>query len=118
MTITTPPPAPHVQIAPTSVPSSSGTASNANASATDVATSTGVVVGRLSINFEVADIPLAGPGVWLLITSVPTIQTLHCGALESPVSNRIVVGARQSCQFEIGLAAGTTQATWRLSPNA
>ena len=87
-------------------------------SAANIEMSTGAVSGQLTSQFGVADVPLQGPGVWTLTTSDVTSQSLHCGSQMSPVTTRIVIGASQTCQFEISASSSSSPINWRLSPTS
>jgi hypothetical protein len=78
--------------------------------------SSGVVAGQLTRTFAVADVPLQGPGSWLLVTNGTTQQKLHCGLQETIVTNMAVIGANQSCQFEISAMGATMPISWQLTP--
>ncbi len=100
--------------------SSNMTASNvkpvANARAESVAS--GALTGRLSPSFDVADVPLAGPGTWSIATSSPARTTVQCTNVETQVQTQIVVGANESCQLIIRAVTRATSLTWQLTPVA
>jgi hypothetical protein len=86
------------------------------ASAPNVRPSSGVLAGTLSPQLGVVDVPLQGPGTWILATSDPTRQSLSCGPQTVPATNRVEVGANQSCQLEITSTAVGTSIEWQLTP--
>jgi hypothetical protein len=76
----------------------------------------GVLTGRLRPSFDVADVPLEGPGTWSIATSSPARTTVQCANLETKVQGEIVVGSKQSCQLIISALSPVTALTWRLTP--
>jgi len=86
----------------------------ANAPAETVAS--GALSGQLSPSFNVADVPLEGPGTWSLATSSMSNTTLQCSNRTVVVQSSIVVGAKQQCQLIITAANPATNLTWQLTP--
>ena len=101
-----------------SASSSNGTASNAGpvASASAENASSGVLSGQLSSQFNVADLPLAGPGTWDVASSAPVTVTLACSNTTIPVTSQLVIGAKEQCQVSITATTSGTSLTWQLTP--
>jgi hypothetical protein len=81
-----------------------------------VSATSGALTGRLHPSFEVADVPLAGPGTWLITTSAPARTTVQCANLETKVQTQVVVGSKESCQLIITAVSPATSLTWQLTP--
>lgn len=80
----------------------------AGASATTGATR-GVVLANSAV-----DVPLEGPGAWLLSASTPVASTLACPQANTTFASEVVIDSAQTCQLEISSTGATT--TWRLVP--
>ena len=76
----------------------------------------GALTGRLQPSFEVADVPLEGPGTWLITTSSPARTSVQCANLATRVQTQIVVGSKESCQLIIRAISPETTLTWQLTP--
>jgi hypothetical protein len=98
--------------------SSSATASSVEpvANAPDVNATNGVLNGRLSPSFDVADLPLAGPGTWDVASSAPVTVTLACSGATIPVESQFVIGAHEQCQVSITATNPKASLTWQLTP--
>jgi hypothetical protein len=88
--------------------------SNVNASAANA--SSGVVSGRLSPTFNVADVPLQGPGNWAVASSAPASVTLTCAGTTITVNGQFVVAAHTTCQVTITAETPSQFVTWELTP--
>jgi hypothetical protein len=101
-----------------SVSSSSKTASNVGpvASASAENASSGVLSGQLNPAFDVADLPLAGPGTWDVASSAPVTVTLACSSATIPVTSQFVIGAKEQCQVSITATTPGSSLTWQLTP--
>ncbi len=97
--------------------SSSVTDSNAksNVSASAANGSSGVV-GQLSATFNVADVPLQGPGTWEVATSAPASVTLTCAGAVITVDEEFVIAAHTTCLVELTAEAPNHFVTWELTP--
>ena len=120
---TTPVPVKTYQPVPTTRPARAGGSANSTgstvsplASPAGVRTLSGVVSGQLTPSFAFADVPLQGPGSWQFVASAATRSSLHCAAQTSEVSDLVVVGPGQTCQFEIQANGATTSINWQLTP--
>ncbi|MHB8380527.1 MAG: hypothetical protein ACYDB2_11580 [Acidimicrobiales bacterium] len=98
--------------------SSLGTASSAKpvANAPAENASSGVVTGQLSPSFAVADVPLDGPGTWVVATSASSHLTLRCANQTVSVQGQFVIGPREHCQLIITPAMTSASLTWQLTP--
>jgi hypothetical protein len=98
--------------------SSSGTASNVGsvASASAENASNGALSGQLSLAFNVANLPLAGPGTWDVASSAPVSVTLACSGTTIPVTSQFVIGAKEQCQVSITATTPESSLTWQLTP--
>jgi hypothetical protein len=76
----------------------------------------GELTGQLRPSFEVADVPLAGPGTWSITTSSPARTLVQCANLETRVQTEIVVGSKESCQLIISAKTPASSLTWQLTP--
>jgi hypothetical protein len=76
----------------------------------------GVLSGQLTPSFNVADVPLDGPGTWTLDTSAPATATLLCAGASTSVQGQIVIAAKSSCQFIITPITRSNSLTWQLTP--
>ncbi|HWD97071.1 MAG TPA: hypothetical protein VG246_11690 [Acidimicrobiales bacterium] len=94
------------------------TASNAGSvvSAPAESASSGVLSGHLSPSFDVADLPLAGPGTWDVASSSPVSVNLACSGTSIPVSSQFVIGAKEQCQVSIIATTPGSSLTWQLTP--
>ncbi len=81
-----------------------------------VSATSGALTGRLRPSFDVADVPLEGPGTWLIATSSQARTTVQCANLETAVQTEIVVGSKESCQLIIRAVSPATSLTWQLTP--
>jgi hypothetical protein len=81
-----------------------------------VNTTNGALSGQLRPSFEVADVPLEGPGTWSITTSSPARTTVQCANLEARVQIEIVVGSKEICQLIIAAVTRATPLTWQLTP--
>jgi hypothetical protein len=101
-----------------SASSSNGTASNAGpvVSASAENASSGVLSGQLSPQFNVAELPLAGPGTWDVASSAPITVTLACSSATIPVTSQFVIGAKEQCQVSITATTPRSSLTWQLTP--
>jgi hypothetical protein len=75
-----------------------------------------VLSGQLSSAFNVADLPLAGPGTWDVASSEPVTVTLACSGSTIPVTSQFVIGAREQCQVSITATTPGESLTWQLTP--
>ncbi|HEY5111703.1 MAG TPA: hypothetical protein VII67_05155 [Acidimicrobiales bacterium] len=76
----------------------------------------GELSGQLTPSFDVADVPLDGPGTWTLVTSAPAAATLQCANASTNVQSQIVIAAKSSCQFIITPVTRSNSLTWQLTP--
>jgi hypothetical protein len=88
--------------------------SNVNASAANA--SSGAVSGRLSPTFNVADVPLQGPGNWAVASSAPVLVTLTCAGTTITVNGQFVIAAHTTCQITITAETPSQFVTWELTP--
>lgn len=91
------------------------TASSANSAAFDPGASAvsgsarGVVVAG-----HTEDVPLQGPGAWVLSASAPVASRLACPRANASVANQIVIANAQTCQLTITSTSRATTA-WQLA---
>jgi len=104
--------APHASFSSNEIASSVGPVANAHAESA----ASGALSGRLRPSFEVADVPLVGPGTWSITTSSPARITMQCANLEARVQTQIVVGSKETCQLIIAGVTPETSLTWQLTP--
>jgi hypothetical protein len=111
-------PAPSPTNVSRSASSSSATASNVGsvASASAENASSGVLSGQLRPAFNVADLPLVGPGTWDVASSAPISVTLACSGTTIPVASQFVIGAKEQCQVSITATTPGSSLTWQLTP--
>ncbi|MGA7834440.1 MAG: hypothetical protein WCA31_04475 [Acidimicrobiales bacterium] len=104
--------------APPSASSSRATASNAvpSASAPAESASSGVLTGQLTPSFDVADLPLVGPGSWEVASSGPVAVSLECPGAAITVQLQFVIGAHEQCEVSISAKSPTSTVTWQLTP--
>ncbi|HEY5104220.1 MAG TPA: hypothetical protein VII65_04160 [Acidimicrobiales bacterium] len=76
----------------------------------------GALSGQLTPSFNVADVPLDGPGTWSLVTSAPADATLQCANALASVQSQVIVAAKESCQFIIKTIIPSSSLTWQLTP--
>ena len=88
--------------------------SSANASAASA--SSGAVSGQLSPTFNVADVPLQGPGNWTVASSAPVSVTLNCAGSTIAVNGQFVIAAHTTCQITITAETPSQFVTWELTP--
>jgi hypothetical protein len=88
--------------------------SSVNASAASA--SSGVVSGQLSPTFAVADVPLRGPGTWIVATSAPAAVSLACAGSSIAVSGQFEIAAHTTCQVTITPMGSNRSVTWELTP--
>jgi hypothetical protein len=78
--------------------------------------SSGVLSGTLSPSFDVADIPVQGPGLWTLTTSSTLHARLTCAAQTAPVERRVVIWTSEACQLQLTSTNPEVSPTWQLTP--
>ena len=83
----------------------------------DASAVSGPTSGVLSPTFDVADVPVQGPGTWLLSTSAPTTARLQCGSSQVSVTQQVVITGNETCDLELTSSADETS-TWQLTPAA
>jgi len=76
----------------------------------------GVLSGALNATFDVADIPVRGPGLWTLTTSSPLRAHLTCASAVAPVGRRVVIWTSESCQLQLTSTDPEVSPTWQLTP--
>jgi hypothetical protein len=76
----------------------------------------GELEGLVSSALPVVDIPLQGPGVWVLSTTSPSLDQLNCATSTSAVVGSIVLLTSQQCQLQIASATTGASLTWLLTP--
>ena len=104
--------APPAKFSLNEIASNVGAVDNARA----VSATSGALSGQLSPSFNVADVPLAGPGTWSMTTSSPARTTVQCANLEARVQTQIVIGSKENCQLIITAVPPATSLTWQLTP--
>ena len=104
--------APHASFSSSEIASNVGPVANARA----VNTTNGALSGQLRPSFEVADVPLEGPGTWSITTSSPARTTMQCDNHVARVQTQIVVGSKETCQLIIAGVTPATSITWQLTP--
>jgi hypothetical protein len=113
-TIATIPPTSAERVKSSSGATDSNVRSNVNASVASA--SSGVVSGQLSPALRVADVPLRGPGTWMVAMSAPASVTLTCEGTAITVNGQFVIAAHTTCQVTITAAASNHFVTWELTP--
>jgi hypothetical protein len=78
--------------------------------------SSGDVSGQLSPAFDVADVPLRGPGTWNVATSAPAAVNLACPGASITVNGQFEIAARTTCQVTIAPMGPDRSVTWELTP--
>jgi hypothetical protein len=78
--------------------------------------SSGVLSGSLSPGFQVADVPVQGPGLWTLSTSTPIDARLLCTSRTVLVHRRLVIMTGQQCQLQLTSTNPEVSPTWQLTP--
>src|ERR1019366_7724550 len=78
--------------------------------------SSGVLSGSLSPGFQVADVPVQGPGLWTLTTSTPIDARLLCTSRTVSVHRRLVIMTGQRCQLQLTSTNPEVSPTWQLTP--
>jgi hypothetical protein len=78
--------------------------------------SSGVLSGSLSSGFQVADVPVQGPGLWTLTTSNPIDARLLCVSRTVSVHRRLVIMTGQRCQLQLTSTNPEVSPTWQLTP--
>ncbi|MGC1418584.1 MAG: hypothetical protein WA786_00505 [Acidimicrobiales bacterium] len=78
--------------------------------------SSGELSGTLSPGFSVADVPLQGPGLWVLETSAAIGAHLQCASRTASVNSRVVIMTNQGCQLQIASTDRGVSLTWQLTP--
>jgi len=81
-----------------------------------VVVSSGVLSGALSPGFRVADVPLQGPGLWVLDTSTVIQAHLQCASRSVVVNSRVVIMTAQNCQLQLISTNREVTPTWQLTP--
>ncbi len=76
----------------------------------------GVLAGTLSAAQPVADVPLEGPGSWMITTSSPTLGVLVCAGSTYAVATRFTLTLHQDCQLMITSTDHEVLPSWRLTP--
>jgi hypothetical protein len=75
-----------------------------------------VLSGQLTPSFNVAELPLAGPGTWDVASSTPVTVTLACSGSTIAVTSQFVIGAKEQCQVTIMATTSESSLTWQLTP--
>ena len=75
-----------------------------------------VLSGALSPGFRVADVPLQGPGLWVLDTSTVIQAHLQCASRSVVVNSRVVIMTAQNCQLQLISTNREVTPTWQLTP--
>jgi hypothetical protein len=93
----------------------SATASNASSAAfiPNASIVSGATSGDVSA-YETLDVPLQGPGAWVLSASTPVASHLRCPQVNTTFTHQIVIDSAQTCQLLITSTGSST--TWRLIP--
>jgi hypothetical protein len=78
--------------------------------------SSGVQSGALNPGFSVADVPLQGPGLWVLDSSAAIGAHLQCGSRTVSVNSRVIIMTAQGCQLQIASTDRGVTLTWQLTP--
>lgn len=77
----------------------------------------GVLSGVLSPTFDVADLPMQGPGSWTLTGSAALQAQLACPSHTGEVQGQVVISGAQRCELQLtSTYQGAT--TWQLTPTA
>jgi hypothetical protein len=77
----------------------------------------GALSGQLTARFDVAVVPLAGPGTWTVAASAPTSVMLDCQGSSIAVQTQFEIGTHEQCQVTISPGSTTTSLTWQLLPS-
>jgi isoaspartyl peptidase/L-asparaginase-like protein (Ntn-hydrolase superfamily) len=64
----------------------------------------------------VADVPLQGPGTWIVATNAAASVTLTCAGTTIAVNQQFVIAAHTACQVTIMAQAPNHLVTWELTP--
>lgn len=78
--------------------------------------SSGALGGTLNPGFSVADVPLQGPGLWVLEASAAIGAHLQCASRTASVNTRVVIMTSQGCQLQIASIDRGVTLTWQLTP--
>ena len=107
----------------TSAPRGAGSSSVTGSSVTSIVnapaenSASGALSGQLTARFDVAVVPLEGPGTWTVSDSAPTNVSLSCQGSSIDVLTQFEIGAHEECQVTITPGSATTSLTWQLTPS-
>lgn len=82
----------------------------------NVSVSTSTLEGELTGAFDVADVPLHGPGTWTLSTGGAVNALLRCPASTEAIVTKVVIATAIECQLQLRLVDTSTSLAWQLTP--
>ncbi len=109
---------PTTTTAPNVTPSAGETALSArsHARAPSENAATGALGGTLSPGFDVAVVPLRGPGAWSLTGSATITAALDCPTGSGPVVGEVVITSDEGCQLQVTSTNVQGLPQWQLTP--
>ncbi len=84
-----------------------------NASGADVGQPTGSLTGQLGPVGAVVDVPLQGPGSWIIQATAPVLKALSCGGPAQAVTGLVSVSSLTMCDLQL-TSLSPTQVTWQV----
>lgn len=109
-TSTTSPSPPSTQFVAATATSAKSPGRTTNASVSNVE-----LAGSLAATLAVTDVPLSGPGAWVLTTTAPVTARLRCPLANVSFGDRIVIERSQTCQLELAANSQGASPSWRLT---
>ncbi len=98
-------------------PSPTTTAATAPRAASSLVASaaSGALVGDLVSAGATEDVPLQGPGTWLVQSSAPMLAQLSCPGSTQPVSTTLSINALVACRLHL-ISASAGPVRWQIVP--
>ncbi len=75
----------------------------------------GAIVGTLDSVDQVEDVPLQGPGTWVVQSSAPMSETLTCSGTDRLVALTVNIDSLETCRLRL-TNASTSRVRWQIVP--